>query len=45
MQGLVSWLLKGGFRVSLGTVKWYRSSSGTDVDNSEITSPVMVPYL
>ena len=28
------------FKVSLGTVKWYRSSYGTDYDNSEVAGPV-----
>ena len=39
-QGLLFWLLKGGFRVSSGTVKWYISSYATDFDNSEMASPV-----
>ena len=42
LQGLLFWLLKGGLKVSLGTVSWYRSSYGTDFDNSEIACPVLV---
>ena len=34
------WLIKRAFKVSSGTVEWYRSSSGTDFDNSEKASPV-----
>ena len=34
--------LKGGFNVSSGTVQWYRSGYGIDLDNSEIASPVQV---
>ena len=30
-----------GFKVSSGTVKWYRSSYGTGFDNSEIASPLL----
>ena len=30
---------KGGFKVGSGTVSCYRSSHGTDVDNSEIANP------
>ena len=42
IQGLLFWLFKGAFKVSSGTVnKWYRSSSGTDFDSSEIASPHM----
>ena len=38
---------KGDFKVCLGIVSWYRSSSGTDFDNyeiasSEIASPVLI---
>ena len=32
-------LFQGGFKVSSGTVQWYRSSSGTDFDNFQIASP------
>ena len=32
------WLVKGGFKVSSCTVRWYRSSYGTDSCNSEIAS-------
>ena len=32
--------LKEGFTVSSGSVQWYRSSSGTTFDNSEMASPV-----
>ena len=35
------WLFKGGFKVSLGTPEWYRSSYCTDFDTSEIASPVV----
>ena len=31
--------LKGTFKVTSGTAEWYRSSCGTDFDNSEIASP------
>ena len=31
--------LKGAFKVSSGPVQWYRSSYGTDFENSEIASP------
>ena len=31
--------LKGGFKVSSGTVEGYRSSCGTEFDNSESASP------
>ena len=31
---------KGGFKVSLGTDQWYRSSYGTHFDHSEIENPV-----
>ena len=37
--GLLFWLFKGGFKVSSGTVDWYRNSYGTDFDYSEIASP------
>ena len=30
--------LKGGFKVSSGTVSWYRSSYGADFDDSETAS-------
>ena len=37
----VYWLFKRGFKVSSGTVgQWYRSSYGTNFDNSETASPV-----
>ena len=39
VQSLPFWPFKGGFKVSSGTVKWYRSRYGTDFDNSEIASP------
>ena len=39
-QGQLFWLFEAGFKVSSGTVKWYRSSYGTDFENSEIASPV-----
>ena len=38
-HGLPIWLFKGGFKVSSGTVEWYRSNSGTDFDTSEMASP------
>ena len=41
-QGLLFWLFKGGFQVSSSTVSWYRGSHGTDVDISQIASPVQV---
>ena len=36
--GLLYYLLKGAFKVSSGTVEWYRSIYGTDVEKSEIAS-------
>ena len=39
-QGLLFWLFKAGFEVNSDTVKWYRSSYGTDVDSPEIASPI-----
>ena len=33
--GLLLWLFQRDLKVSLGSVQWYRSSDGTDVDNSE----------
>ena len=38
--GLLFWLFKGGFKVSLGTVEWYISSYDTEFDKSEIARPV-----
>ena len=38
-QVLPFWPFKPGFKVTSGTASWYRSSSGTDFDNSEIASP------
>ena len=32
LQGLLFWLFERGFTVSSGTSKWYRNSSGTDLD-------------
>ena len=32
--------LKRGFKGSLGTVEWYRSSRATDFDNFEIASAI-----
>ena len=40
IQGLLFRLLKEGFNVSLGTVQ-FRSSYGTDFDNSEIARPAI----
>ena len=40
-RGVLCWLFKGGFKVSSGTLGWYRSSYGTDFDDSEIAGPVM----
>ena len=37
-QGLLFWLLKGGFKVGLGVFS-YRSSYGDDFGNSDIASP------
>ena len=37
-------LFKEGFKVSSGTVGWYRSSSGADFDNSETASPIKILY-
>ena len=39
---MVFWLLKGGSK-SEGTVDWYRSSYGTDFDDSEMEGPVVRP--
>ena len=39
-QGLLIWLFKGAFKVSTGIVSWYRSSYCTDVDVSQMASPV-----
>ena len=36
------WLSKGVFKVSSGTVEWYRRNYGTDFDDSEIASPDLV---
>ena len=36
LQGLLFWLLKGGFQSSSGTTQCYRSSYSTHFDNSEI---------
>ena len=41
LQGLLSWLVQGGFKVSSGTASWYGSSHGTDLDISGMASPVM----
>ena len=30
-----------GFKASSGAVKWYRSRCGTELENSEIASPVL----
>ena len=38
--GLLFWQFKGGFKVSSGPAEWYRSSSDTDFENSEIASSV-----
>ena len=40
-HGLLFWLFRGCFKVSLGVAEWYRSSYGTDSENSEIASPVL----
>ena len=34
-------LSRGGFKVTAGAVKWYRSSYGTDFDGSERVGPVL----
>ena len=39
-QVLLFWLFTGVLEVSLGILSWYRSSYGTDFDNSEIAGPV-----
>ena len=41
VQGLLFWLFRGSFKASSGTVLWYRSSYGTNFENSEIASPVV----
>ena len=41
-QALLFWLFNGEFKVSSGTVEWYRSSCGTDFDHSEMASPVKI---
>ena len=43
VKGLPFWLFKGGFNVSSGTLSWYRSSYGTDFDNSETPSFLVGP--
>ena len=40
-RGKLFWLVNGGFKVSSGTVEWYRGSSGTDLDSSETAIIVM----
>ena len=42
LQGLLSWLVKEGFKVSSDTVtvKWYGRSHGTDLDICQIAGPV-----
>ena len=35
----LSGLFRGGFKVSSGTLSWYRSRCGADFENSEIVSP------
>ena len=37
-RGLLFGLFKGGFKASVGSVSWHRSSYGTDLANSEIAS-------
>ena len=39
-QGLLFPLFKGGFKVSSGTVQWYRVSYGNDLDDSDTAGPV-----
>ena len=41
VQGVLLWLSKGDFEVSLGTAGWYRSTYGTDFDSFEIAGPVV----
>ena len=41
IQGLLFWMLKGGYRVSSGIGEWYSSNYGTELDDSEIASPVI----
>ena len=41
-QALQFLLFEVGFKVSSGTALWYRSSDGTDLDNSELVRPVCV---
>ena len=38
-QDLPFWLFQRGLKVNRGTVKWYRTSYGTDFDNSGIATP------
>ena len=33
-------ILAVGFKVSSGTVEWYRSSNGIEIDSSEMASTV-----
>ena len=43
-QGLLCWLIKGGFQVSSGIVEWYRNSYGSDFDTSEVASSVTASH-
>ena len=44
LQALLLLLFKGGFKFSLGTLEWCRSSYSTDLDISEIVSPVSLAH-
>ena len=37
--------LKRGFKASSGIVQWYRSTYGSDFENSEIASTVLWPQF
>ena len=38
LKGLLSWLFKGGFKVSSGSLEWFVGNYCTDLENSEIAS-------
>ena len=45
LLGPLCWLFKGGFKVSSGTVEWYRNMYGTDFDISEMASPALLGLI
>ena len=38
---MLFWLFKGGFKVSSGIVKWYRTNYGIDFGSVETADPVV----